>query len=590
MILITGALLAVAIGASLIAGRLRVPGLLLFLGLGMVIGGGGFGWIDLTDVHLARTVGVVALALILFEGGLAAGLDQVRPVLRAGVSLALAGTVVTAVVTGLAAKWIVGLSLLGGLLLGSIVGATDSAALFSVLRGSRLKRRLALTLELESGLNDPVAILLVVGVIDWIKQPGYGVFDLILLFGAQILVGTAVGLLVGSLGSRALRAVPRSGGGLYPVASIATAALSFGIADSLHGSGFLAVYLTGLSLGSARIPARRTIGEFHAGLSYVSEIVIFITLGLLVVPSKLGGVAFESLAIAAVLIFVARPLAVLIATRIGSYSLPEALLLGGAGLRGAVPIVLATYPVIRGVPGAERYFDIVFFVVLTSTLLQGLAFEPLARMLRQTADAPAVARPLMEVGTIRQLGAEVVEYPVGPDDAIAGRLVNELGLPREALVNVIVRRQEALLPRGSTTIQPLDRLHILVRERVRGEVEALFERWRTGPIGPEAVRVPTPRGRSPIYSVRAWSGDAAQPLSVGSLAVTRHLRTRRGEPGALVQLEDARYAITDGAVVAVGAPRQLFSYCRGRIRRAETEEARAWWQELAGVLSQHSMH
>ena len=588
MILVAGALLAIAIGATLVAGRLRVPGLLLFLGLGMAAGSHAFGWIDLSDVSLARTIGVIALALILFEGGLAAGWREVRPVLPTGLSLAGPGTLITAVVTGVVAQMVIGGSLLTGLLLGSIVATTDSAAIFSVLRGSTLKRRLARILEVESGFNDAVAVLLVLGFINWLLQPGYGIGDMAVLFLEQLSVGTAVGLACGWVAVRAFSAIRLSSAGLYPVLSIAAAALAYGVADTARGSGFLAVYLTGLALGGARIPARRTIGEFHDGVAWVSQIVLFVTLGLLVVPSELGKVAVDGLAIAAVLIVVARPLGALIATRVGRLNLREALLVGGAGLRGAVPIVLATFPVLRGVPGATRYFDIVFFVVLASTLVQGLAVEPMAKALGLTTTEPALPRPLMEVGTIRRLGAEVVEFPVARDDAIVGRLVNELALPREALVNVIVRGSEALLPRGSTRIEAGDRLHILVRERVRDEVEGLFRHWRDGPIGEEAVILGGPRGRAPIFSVRAWRpefGDPGRPEQVGDLAVVRHLRTRRGEPGALVQLEDARYAVTGSGVAAVGGPRQLFRYCRDRIRRAEDDETRAWWMEVAGVLS-----
>src|SRR5947209_838789 len=589
MILIAGGLLTLAVGATLVAGRLRVPGLLLFLGLGMAVGRDGLGWIDLTNVRLARTIGVIALALILFEGGLAASFREIRPVLPTGLSLAGPGTVITAFITCGVATAILGVSLLEGLLLGSIVATTDAAAIFSVLRTSRLKRRLARVLEVESGLNDVVAVLLVIGFIDWIVQPDYGIGDMAVLFVTQLVVGAAVGFVAGQLAVRAFDAVGFASAGLYPVVSIAVAALAYGVADVAHGSGFLAVYLAGLTLGGARIPSKRTVREFHDGLAWVSQIVLFVALGLLVVPSKLGSVAADSVAIAAVLILVARPVASLIATRVGRLSAREALLLGGAGLRGAVPIVLATFPVIRGVPGAGRFFDDVFFVVLASTLVQGLAVEPLARVLGQTSDEPALQPPLMEVATIRRLGAEVVEFPVRPGDAIVGRLVNELGLPREALVNVIVRGSEALLPRGSTTIEARDRLHILVRERVREQVEGLFARWRDGPIGAPEMPPFQPRGREPIFSVRPWRpdyGDAGDPGRIGDLGVVRRLRTRRGSPGALVQLEDGRYAVTGDGVAAVGAPRQVFRYCRDRIARSDSDEARAWWMELAGALSQ----
>jgi potassium/hydrogen antiporter len=593
LILLAGALLALGIGATLVAGRLRVPGLVLFLGLGMVIGSDGLGLVDfghsLDDVELARRIGVIALALILFEGGLAAGWDTIRPVFGPSLSLATVGTIATAAIVGLIAAALLDLSTLEGLLLGSIVAATDGAAVFSVLRGSSIERRLARVLEGESGLNDPVAIVLVLGLIEAIQHAGFGPLDMLWLCAKQLTIGGVVGIVAGRFAVRSARRVRFASTGLYPVASIAGAALAFGVADKLGGSGFLAVYVSGLVIGSGQLPARRTVADFHDGLAWVSQIAVFLTLGLLVFPHRLAEVAGDALLVAAVLMFVARPLATFAATFWARFSVRETLLLGWAGLRGAVPIVLATFPVIEHVPHADPFFDIVFFVVLTSTLIQGVTFEPLAVRLRLTTDEPALSRPLLEVGTIRRLGAEVVEFPVGQGDAVVGALVRELGLPREALVNVIVRGDEALLPRGSTEIEAGDRLHIVVRQPQREAVEGLFERWRSGPVRePEEPVVPV-YGRAAIFSVRPWKddfGDPGAPTAVAGVPVLRSLRMRHGEPGALVQLEDGRFAVSGEGIVAAGGPRQMFRFCRDRIRRATDEQGRAWWQEVAGVLSQ----
>ena len=389
LILITGALLGAGLVASSVAVRLRVPALLLFLGIGMAVGSDGTGWIDFNDYELARTVGVIALGLILFEGGLASGFDEIRPVLRPALSLAFVGTVVTALIAGSAASVLFDFSLLEGLLLGSILAATDGAAIFSVLRGSSLERRLKRTLEGETGLNDPVAVLLVIAFIDWIQKPGYGLVDMMGLFAVQLAIGSAVGFVVGKLAVEGLRRARLASTGLYPVASLTTAAVAFGAADVLNGSGFLAVYLAGLMLGSTALPARTPVGPFHDGFAWVAQIGMFFVLGLLVFPGQLDGVAVEGTVLALVLVLVARPVAAFAATALERFRPAERLALGWAGLRGAVPVVLATFPVIEGVPRSIEFFNIVFFAVLFSTLLQGSTFEPLARRLGVTAAEPA---------------------------------------------------------------------------------------------------------------------------------------------------------------------------------------------------------
>jgi len=376
LLLITGALLSGGLAVSLLAGRLRVPGLVLVLGLGMAIGSDGFGWIAFNDYRLARRIGIVALSLILFEGGLAAGWSDIRPVVAPAVSLAFIGTIATAVIAGLAAAGLFDLTLLEGLLLGSILASTDGAAIFAVLRGSTLRRRVARTLEGEAGLNDPVAVVLVLGVMDWIANPHYDVFDLLVLFIHELGIGTAVGAVVAAAAVAFLRRVRLPSAGLYPVASLAFAALAYGAADALHGSGFIAVYVTGLAIGSSPSPAQRTIATFHDGLAWVAQLVLFLVLGLLVFPDQLDNVAVSGTVLALVVAVVARPVAVFLATAFAGFTIPERLVLGWAGLRGAVPVVLATFPVITHVAHSVQFFNIIFFAVLVSTILQGTTFEP----------------------------------------------------------------------------------------------------------------------------------------------------------------------------------------------------------------------
>lgn len=589
-ILIAGALLTAGLLASLVASRVRIPGLVLFLGLGMGIGSDGAGWIDFNDYDAARTVGIVALALILFEGGLAAGFPEIRPVLGPALTLALLGTLVTAVITGLFAAWLFDFSTTEGLLVGAIVAGTDGAAIFALLRGSTLRRRLARTLEGESGMNDPIAILLVLGFIQRLTHDDYGLGDFLWLFARQMVEGAAVGLAVGWLASFALREARLSTAGLYPVATLASVAVAFGAADVIHGSGFLAVYLVGLMLGSADLPARQTIAAFHEGLAWVAQLTMFLVLGLLVFPSDLGGVAFEGTILALLLVFVARPVATVLSTTPFGFTPREQAVLGWAGLRGAVPVVLATFPVIEHIPHSIEFFNIVFFAVLVSTILQGATFEPFARRMGVTTDEPALPRPLAEAGTIRALGAEVLEFPVGPEDAIVGLPVRDLGLPREAVVNVIVRSGEAIPPRGSTRVESGDRLHVLYREEAARQVMGLTSSWRSGPVGPRPRPPRAMRGVSTVFTVRAWDpadGDATRPDAVAGQPVIDLLRLRRDAPGSLVVLADGRYALC-GDVVVVGARRPVMRWIERRIREAGAGE-RAWLRTALGALATDMM-
>ena len=588
LILVAAALLAAGIAASLLASRIRLPGLLLFLGVGMLIGSDGTGWIAFDDYELARTIGVVALALILFEGGLTAGFDEIKPVLRPSLSLAIVGTLGTCVTCGFAASWLFDLPTLEGMLIGAIISSTDGAAIFALLRESTLRRRLARTLEGEAGFNDPVAVLLVVGFIEWIQnEDTYGVLDLALLFVREMGIGAVVGISVGWLAVQALRSTRLASPGLYPVATLSTAGLAYGGAAALHGSGFLAAYLAGLALGSARIPAKQTVTVFHQGLAWVAQIVMFLALGLLVFPGDLGEVWFEGTVLALVLVFLARPLSALVSTAFDRFTLSERLVLGWAGLRGAVPVVLATFAVIEGLDPDREFFNIVFFAVVISTLVQGSTVEWLARGLGVTTSEPALPRPLVETGTVRRLGAEIVEYPVGPDDAIAGQLVRELGLPRDALLSVIVRGEEALLPRGSTRIEADDRLHVMVREEVAGDMRDLLERWRLGPVGVQPQRRVPMRAGQAVFTTRAWTesdGDAGFPKEIAGVPVVEQIRTRRDTRGALVVLEDGRFAVT-GPLLAIGGPLQVQRYARRRLSAEEDAAARAWWQEVIGALA-----
>mgnify|MGYP000918294318 CR=1 FL=1 len=421
LILIAGILLAAGIAGALLADRVRIPGLLLFLGLGMLAGSEGIGGIEFDNAELARTLGTIALVMILFEGGLTSGWREIRPVLGTAASLATIGTLVTAVIAGLAAKWIFHLTTLEGMLVGAAIAATDSAAIFAVLRRSTVEKPLARSLEGESGMNDPVALLLVIGFIEWIQKPGYGAADMAGLLALKLAVGIVVGLALGRAATWVLARVELPSDGLYPVATIALAGLAYGVSELIHGSGLLAVYLTALALGSANLPARRIVVTFHEGVGWIAQIALFILLGLLVFPSTLNDVALKGLALSAVLIFLARPVATFLATALTRFDVREKAMLGWAGLRGATPIWLATFPVVAGIRTGEEEFAIVFFVVVSSTLVQGATFEPLARRLGLTTDVPALPRRLLFIHVSNYLylnpltTASVVNGSKGPD-------------------------------------------------------------------------------------------------------------------------------------------------------------------------------
>jgi cell volume regulation protein A len=434
-----------------------------------------------------------------------------------------------------------------------------------------------------------VAVLLVIGFSAWITTEGYGLADMILEFVIELSVGAAAGLAVGAAGVWLLRRLSLSSGGMYPVASMALAAIAFGAGDILHGSGFLSVYLAGLVLGSAPLAEREAMATFHDGLAWVAQLVMFLALGLLVFPGALGPVAIQGTVLALIAAVVARPLAALIATTGAGFDLRERAVLGWAGLRGAVPVVLATFPVLAGVHNSSDFFDIVFFAVLLSTVLQGSSFEALARKLGATAAAPSLTTSaLSETGTIRSLGADSVEYAVAPDDAIVGLRIRDLELPRAAVVNLIVRDEQAVPPRGSTRVGAGDMLHVLIRREALPVMRELTDRWHSGPIGPRPRPKRIPEGHAPVFHVRPWNdaddGDPNRAETVAGRMVVDRLRTRRDVPGALVLLDDGYFAVT-GPVLALGREQLLSQWVRRKARSAPSDAERSWWEEVLGALA-----
>jgi cell volume regulation protein A len=476
MLLLVGAILAASILVALGAARIGVPALVAFLALGMLLGSDGVGGIYFDDAELARTVGIVALAAILFEGGLSTSWRRLRRVAVPGVLLATFGVVVTALLAGVAAYYLFDLSWLESVLLGAVVAPTDAAAVFATLRFTHIRRRLARTLEAETGVNDPVAIALTIGLIEWIEEPSFDFPDLVLLVVRQLGLGLVVGVGLGAAALWLFARLPHSLGAFAPVTSVAAAALSFGAADVIGGSGFLAVYLVGLAVGSTPSRYRRQLVGFHEGLAFIAQVTMFVVFGLLVFPSDLPAVALAGLALAALLMVVIRPVAVWISTAFSSFTTRERALLGWAGLRGAVPIVLATFVLSSEVGESETIFNAVFFVVVVSALAQGTTLEWFAERLGLVDPRPTVVTPPIEVDALGSL--ELVEFHVAGDHAIAGAFVRELGLPRSALIAVVARGAHTIPPRGSTVIEPGDRLFVLAPRTARPELEDVFARWR----------------------------------------------------------------------------------------------------------------
>jgi cell volume regulation protein A len=477
MLLLVGAVLAASIVVALGAARTGLPVLVAFLALGMVLGSDGPGGIKFDDAELAREVGTVGLALILYEGGLQTSWRRLRQVVVPAALLSSVGVVVSTLLTGIAAYLLFDLSWLESMLLGAVVSSTDAAAVFATLRSTHIRRRIARTLEAESGGNDPMAIALTLGLIAWIEHPASkGFADLALLVVRQIGIGLLVGAALAAAAVWIFGRLPQSIGPFAGVASIALAAVSFGAADVMGGSGFLAVYLVGLAVGSTPSRYRRQLVAFHEGLAFLAQVGLFIVLGLLVFPSRLGSVALAGLGLALVLVAVIRPAAVLASTAFSGFTRNERLLLGWAGLRGAVPIVLATFVLSSNVPDENTIFNAVFFVVLVSTILQGTTLEWFAGRLGLLAATPPATEAPIELGARSNLA--LVDFAVSPDHAIAGSAVRELGLPRSAIVAVVERGDVSIPPRGSTVIEPGDRLFVLAPRERHADVEDVFARWR----------------------------------------------------------------------------------------------------------------
>jgi cell volume regulation protein A len=473
-----GLLLGVSVVFSRASQRTGVPIALLFLVVGMLAGSEGLGGIAFDDYHFALRLGTLALALILFDGGLNTPLSVVRKVMAPTGVLATAGVVGTAVLVAAGAHAL-GLGWREALLIGAVVSPTDAAAVFGVLRGSglQLKRRLGVTLEVESGINDPVAVILTTVLTQNLLTPGSAAgFRIPAEIAVQLVMGAVVGAAAGYGGRHLLGKLSLLSGGLYPVMTLSLGLLAFGVATLAHGSGFLAVYLAGLLLGNGPLPYRTGLLRVHDALAWLSQVGMFLILGLLVYPSRLLDAAWVGLGLALLLAFVVRPFVVALCLLPFRYPPREVLYIGWVGLRGAIPIVLATFPVLAGAPGAEGLFDIVFFIVVANALVPGATVAWVTRRLGLQSKEPPAAQAVLAIESRQPLQGELMSFYIDEALVVAGMPVEELSLPEGSAVTLIVRNNRLLPPIAGTALEPGDHVHLIAQREDRGFIQLMFGR------------------------------------------------------------------------------------------------------------------
>lgn len=468
LLLVCSLVLLVAVAAVRISSRSGLPSLLVYLGIGIAMGQDGIGDIHFDNAELTQVIGYAALVVILAEGGLGTKWKEIEPVLPAATVLALAGVAVSVGVTATAAHYLIGLEWRQALIIGAVVSSTDAAAVFSVLRKIPLPTRVTGMLEAESGFNDAPVVILVVA----FSQAGpvdhwYALIGEITL---ELAIGAAIGIAVGWLGSWGLRHVALPASGLYPIAVMAIAVTAYAAGSLAHGSGFLAVYLASMAMGNAKLPHWPATRGFADGLGWIAQIGMFVLLGLLVTPHELGDDVLPGLVIGLVLTMVARPLSVFLCLTPFRVPWQEQTLMSWAGLRGAVPIILATIPMVSGVEGSRRIFNIVFVLVVVYTLVQGPTLPWLARKLQLGGD-PDAADLGIESAPLERLRGHLLSVAIPEGSRMHGVEVNELRLPAGAAVTLVVRDEKSFVPLPTTVLRRGDELLVVATDPVRDAAE-----------------------------------------------------------------------------------------------------------------------
>jgi cell volume regulation protein A len=483
ILLAVAAVFLLSVLASKAAVRLGIPALLLFVGIGMAAGSEGPGGVEFDHPRLVQSVGVIALVFLLFAAGFETRWEQIRRTLYSGISLSTLGVALSSAAFGWFAVHGLGFSWPAGLLLGAIVSSTDAAAVFTVLRGRNLSlqedvRRLA---EFESGSNDPMAVLLTLAMLAVMSGGVHQPLSLAMLFLTQVVVGTVLGVGLGRFYVWTVQHIRLEWEGLYPVMSVAFMLLIYSVTTVMRGNGFLAVYLAGFVAGNASLLHHRSLRLFHDGMAWIMQITMFVVLGLQVFPSQLVPVAVAGLMASGFLMFVARPLSVFVATAGARLSWRQKMFLSWAGLRGAVPIILATFPLLHGVPEAHYIFNVVFFITLTSVLVQGTTIATVSHWLRVTVPPGRRRQIPIEVNLSEGMKNELVEVEVTGEAAACGKRLVDLQLPKGTLVVLMGHENDFVVPSGSTQLSPGDLLLVLAPPAAIAEVRRLVS--GSGPAG-----------------------------------------------------------------------------------------------------------
>lgn len=454
-------LLILCVFASKATGRLGIPTLVVFLAVGILAGSEGIGQIYFNDAYKTQSLGILALAYILFSGGLDTKWLSIKPIIKEGFALSTLGVLCTCLLVGGFIHYVMGFRLLESFLIGAIISSTDAGAVFTVLRARsvHLRGSLGPLLEVESGSNDPMAVFLTTVLLQMMQNTGFGLLDMIPVLIMQMSIGAIMGLMMGKALVWLFNKIKLEFEGLYIVLSISIVIFIYSATQALKGNGFLAVYLAGVVLGNSNFVFKKSLTRMHDGISWLMQSAMFLTLGLLINPSEVSMVFGPGILISMFMILLARPLSVFISLSFSKLSVKEKLLISWVGLRGSVPVVLATYPLVAGIDRADMIFNIVFFVCLTSLILQGTTIPVISKILK-VYDPFAVTKPdySSTPGSLR----DVVMVDVPPGSLVTKKSLVDLGIePSKVLIVGIERKGEVIIPKGSTQIESEDKLSVI---------------------------------------------------------------------------------------------------------------------------------